>query len=556
MRWAGHGIGGVLSAVVACLLVQGGPVRADYAFGEPASIPNVGWFGAGGLQISRDGLQLSFVYGDWGLCSSLWVAERPTTHDGWSIPVRLDLPGRSAGPVGAACISPDGLELYFSDGWPALGGANCPPDPRGYGQGDLWVSRRAQEGDPWGNPENLGSNVNTARWEDHPSLSADGLSLYFASGPGYVSYDHSEIYVTTRRGRQDPWGPRVALSPLINTLAWEVTPFISPDDLSLYFTRGAVGSMELYVSPRASKEGPWGNPVRLGAPLNSDGIMEWCPSFSAADPTFYFVRSDTVMGPFALWQSRILPIVDFNGDGIVDVKDLTYLTLFLHTQETLGDIGPTAWGDGQVDEKDLDVMMDCLETRPQDPTLLVHWAFDENNGELAIDTLGPKTATLYGDPVWRPAGGKVDGALDFDGADDYVKTPFVLNPSLGAFSVLAWVKGGEPGQVIFSQMDKADWLSTDPNTGGLMTTLKAQSGTALRSQTVVTDGHWHRVGIVWDGANRHLYVDEEVAAQDRQPGLVSATTALCIGAGSRLSKGSFWSGLIDDVRIYNRAVKP
>jgi hypothetical protein len=29
-----------------------------------------------------------------------------------------------------------------------------------------------------------------------------------------------------------------------------------------------------------------------------------------------------------------------------------------------------------------------------------------------------------------------------------------------------------------------------------------------------------------------------------------------IGAGSTLAPGTFWSGLIDDVRLYNRAVKP
>ncbi|GAI23490.1 unnamed protein product, partial [marine sediment metagenome] len=48
--------------------------------------------------------------------------------------------------------------------------------------------------------------------------------------------------------------------------------------------------------------------------------------------------------------------------------------------------------------------------------------------------------TVYGDPAWQPEGGMVDGALQFDGIDDYVSTPFVLNPADGKFSVFVWIK--------------------------------------------------------------------------------------------------------------------
>ena len=35
-----------------------------------------------------------------------------------------------------------------------------------------------------------------------------------------------------------------------------------------------------------------------------------------------------------------------------------------------------------------------------------------------------------------------------------------------------------------------------------------------------------------------------------------ASGSLCLGTGSTLAPGTFFSGLVDDVRIYNRAVKP
>jgi len=56
--------------------------------------------------------------------------------------------------------------------------------------------------------------------------------------------------------------------------------------------------------------------------------------------------------------------------------------------------------------------------------------------------------------------------------------------------------------------------------------------------------------------SRILYVDGAEAAQDTQATLIGSGGGLYIGAGSTLAPGTFWSGLIDDVRIYNRAVKP
>jgi hypothetical protein len=61
---------------------------------------------------------------------------------------------------------------------------------------------------------------------------------------------------------------------------------------------------------------------------------------------------------------------------------------------------------------------------------------------------------------------------------------------------------------------------------------------------------------VRDGTNRILYGDDVEVAKDTQTGLVASMGGLYIGAGKRLETETFFSGLIDDVRIYNRAVKP
>ena len=152
----------------------------------------------------------------------------------------------------------------------------------------------------------------------------------------------------------------------------------------------------------------------------------------------------------------------------------------------------------------------------------------------------------------------MDGAIQLDGVDDCIRTSFVLNPSEGAFSLFVWAKGGAPGQTILSQTTGVSWLMADGTAGMLMTELK-ESGRRTRdlvSQTPITDGEWHQVGLVWDGLNRILYVDDIEAAQDTQSKLEGLTTGLNLGCGPNAESGTFWTGLIDDVRIYTRAIQP
>jgi hypothetical protein len=80
----------------------------------------------------------------------------------------------------------------------------------------------------------------------------------------------------------------------------------------------------------------------------------------------------------------------------------------------------------------------------------------------------------------------------------------------------------------------------------------------LSSQSVITDGQWHHIGLVWNGSRRFLYVDGVEVAKDTAAldALKYSNGGLHIGAGKSLDATSFFSGLIDDVRIYDRAVTP
>lgn len=262
----------------------------------------------------------------------------------------------------------------------------------------------------------------------------------------------------------------------------------------------------------------------------------------------------TAYGGLALFRPQ--PVVDFNGDGVVDIKDLLRLIKSWGTNDPAVDIGPGLFGDGIIDAMDLEILMGCWGQQIQDVTLLARWRLDESEGVVASDSVGENDGVVTG-VTWRPEGGAVGGAIEFDGMDDRVETSSEVNLEGGSFSVLAWVKTEIAGRVILSQSGGQDWLLTD-SAGALKTDLKrsGRSAAGLSSQAVITDGRWHRVGLAWGDSCRALYVDDAVVAED-EPGLPPELSGiLYIGSGASLAADSFWSGLIDDVRIYDRSVEP
>src|SRR4030042_1031093 len=106
------------------------------------------------------------------------------------------------------------------------------------------------------------------------------------------------------------------------------------------------------------------------------------------------------------------------------------------------------------------IIIDCttLITGQGVPALVAYWSLDEAEGIVAHDSFFDNYAYIVGDPVWLPADGKVGGALQLDGIDDYLSAPFILNPANSDFSVFAWIKSGAAGQVILSQAGSANWL--------------------------------------------------------------------------------------------------
>jgi len=544
-------------ALAGFLLVVVGRAKADFALGKPTNLgPTVNSSGdQEGPSISADGCTLYFQsnrpggQGSW----DLWVASRPTTDAEWGPPENLGPTVNTPSFEGSPCISADDLSLYFASNHPG-----------GFGGFDLWVTTRATKTDKWGIPVNL-SGINGPSDDFDASISSDGLELYFVSNrAGGLGGD--DLWFTGRATKNEPWGSPVNVGATINSSLNEACPDVSGDGRMLFFSDhmlgpfrpGGYGGQDIWVTTRATTNDPWGEPMNLGPVINGSD-NDTSPNISADGSTLYFCSNRPGgIGSYDLWQAPIIPIVDFNGDEIVDIKDLVTLIENWGQNEPSVDIGPMPWGDGVVDAADLEVLMRYWQQEVLPVSLIAYWKLDEAEGIVAADKAGTNNGTLVGNPIWQPANGKIGGALQFNGTSDAVTAGFVCDPSKGPFSVFAWIQGGGPGQVILSQQAGANWLMAAAPQGSLKTELKGvgRFESPLASPSVIADGAWHHVGLVWDGKIRVLYVDDVEVARDTPSSLAASAGGLNIGAGNKPAAGTYWFGLIDDVRIYNRSVKP
>jgi len=531
--------------------------KADYIFGEPVNLgPPINpssWEWT--LVILPDNVQMyvnSDRPGGRGYFD-IWRSTREYPDDPWGPLINvqeINSPYNESLP----CFSADGLTLYYSDWytWNTAGDR-----PGGVGNHDLWMRTRLSIDDPWGPPVNMGATVNSSNAEVAPIVSQDGQILIFTSNRSGGRGDY-DLWMSTRSDVESDWYAPVNLGSVVNSTAYDGETWLSPDGLTLFFSSsrpGGFGSYDLWLTTRQSRYTAWSPPVNLGPAVNSSS-GEGAPFFSPDMKTFYFTSDRPGgIGGWDMYKVPVVPILDFNGDGIVDVKDVVIMTEHWGENYPLCDIGPMPWGDGIIDVQDLVVLTEYIE--PIDRTLVAHWAFDETEGIFADDSAGDNDAFVVGGTAWQPSSGQVDGALQLDGVDGCANAGFVLNPADGPFSILAWINGGAPGQVVVSQQGAANWLAVDAE-GNLITELKGagRSGKPLLSQKNVTDGNWHRIGLVWDGSNRTLYLDDIAVAQDTQNGLEGSNDGLYIGTSKAMEAGTYWSGLIDDVRIYNQTVNP
>jgi outer membrane protein OmpA-like peptidoglycan-associated protein/tetratricopeptide (TPR) repeat protein len=160
---------------------------------------------------------------------------------------------------GAQCISPDGQFLFYT---------LC-NSPGGMGRCDIYFSMK--EGKKWSTPKNVGPPINSKFWDSQPSLSSDGNTLYFVSNrPG--GKGEKDIWSSTLT-KEGYWGTPVNLGDSINTTESDMSPYIHPDNQTLYFASAGhpgMGKHDIFYA-RMKKDGTFGKPTNIGYPINTAG---------------------------------------------------------------------------------------------------------------------------------------------------------------------------------------------------------------------------------------------------------------------------------------------
>ena len=221
-------------------------------------------------------------------------------------PVHLDSSINSAWFEGKPALSADGLELYFVSERPgALGGS---------GDQDIYVSRRASLGAQWGAAERVPPPISSSYFDITPTLSLDGLDLYFGSNrPGPFSPPWPDLWVSHRAAVSEPWGEPVNLDSGVNTPLFEGSISVSPDQRSAYFAALSPSFVfDIFVSTRASADEPFGARITLPAPINSDG-QDYGPALTPDGHTMFF--SSGVDNPFVPGAINHLYVSERQNDG-------------------------------------------------------------------------------------------------------------------------------------------------------------------------------------------------------------------------------------------------
>jgi hypothetical protein len=363
----------------------------------------------------------------------------------------------------------------------------------------------------------------------------------FIAGSGY---SNPPVYRTTDYGKTFT----AYNQEMPGTLVYDMA--ITPDGSAL-FAATEVGPYIRYID-----QGNWVDLAGVSGPDQTYWSVDYIPAIRIARFGTY---------GRGIWDYQFVqPIIgDFEPDGDIDLQDFAQLARAWQTKA-----GQANWNaacdisgpaDGVIDLSDLLAFARSWQT---DPAMKGYWNLDETGGAVAADSaFYPHDGTLMNmdDEAWVP--GQSGHALQFDGATDFVMMPAYKGiPGTKARTCMAWIKTtGTLAPIVY-------W--GDKTTTGGIWEMRVNSSGQLRVQmnglgvngiTPVNTGQWvHVAAMLPAGGNNSddvlLYVN---GALETGGTLVAGTINTVAAATMRIGAnetGNYFAGLIDEVRIYDRAL--
>lgn len=186
--------------------------------------------------------------------------------------------------------------------------------------------------------------------------------------------------------------------------------------------------------------------------------------------------------------------------------------------------------------------------------LVGYWGFDEGSGSTAHDGSGNgHTGVLYNEPTWVE--GKIGRAIRFDGSNDWVALggDFALN---GAMTISLWFNtpNKSSNQYFLDNRDPGSWWFIKNYTGAPCSAFPGNicfEGRVMAPDTAWQTGEWTHLVVTDDTHISKMYINGEVVGTGAGEA-TSITTNLRIG--TRYTNSGYFSGMMDEVRLYNRAL--
>jgi hypothetical protein len=210
-----------------------------------------------------------------------------------------------------------------------------------------------------------------------------------------------------------------------------------------------------------------------------------------------------------------------------------------------------------------------------DADLVAYWKFDDGSGTTAIDSGGNgHDGTIEGDPQW--VDGQFLGALEFDGSSNYVNCGTGVSFSTvgdggaaSGYTISVWINPSDPGGdgKICGDLDDPGWDAAGGFKLALYQTriesdVRDSSGRFFSRDASEPEGlaleadTWYHIAAVYDdtGNTYTEYINGEVSRTiSVTQGVAASTAEFRIGTDTP-NLGHYFNGIIDELRIYSRAL--
>ena len=186
---------------------------------------------------------------------------------------------------------------------------------------------------------------------------------------------------------------------------------------------------------------------------------------------------------------------------------------------------------------------------------IAHWKFDDGSGSTATDSAGTNNGTLIGDPTWTA--GQIGGALSFDGDGDYVEFTSIAALQGDNLTAQAWVCVDESAGLWTPVIMQHDLYSNGYylyiiNNRPSFQIIEGSSFAQAASVEELNPDQWYHIAATNDGSILKMYVDGRLKGSGASAGMTGVNYDAYIGCDP--VSPLYYIGLIDDVRIYDRAL--